>query len=96
MTKDIKNLDREQILKTLGLAQGSPTSAVLWSLAMVGIGVLAGAGVTLLLAPRVGRELRDQVSRKLKRTANDVATAAKQRACTSATEGGLETQAEKE
>lgn len=70
--KDIKNLDKEQILDLLGLEERSATSSILWSLALVGIGAIAGAGVALLLAPQSGRELRESVSRKLKNAADDV------------------------
>jgi len=73
--KDIKNLDKDQILELLGLEERSTTSSILWSLALVGVGAIAGAGVALLLAPQSGRELRDTVTRKFKNATDDMASA---------------------
>lgn len=71
--KDIKNLDQDQILEALGLErERSLTSSIVWSLALIGIGALAGAGAALLLAPQTGSELRRSMGRKIKDTADDV------------------------
>jgi hypothetical protein len=76
--KDIKNLDKEQILELLGLeSERSTTSSIVWTLGLVAIGAIAGAGVALLLAPQSGRELRETVGRKFKNAADDVVTSAR-------------------
>lgn len=76
--KDIKNLDKDQILELLGLeSERSTTSSIVWTLGLVAIGAIAGAGVALLLAPQSGRELRETVGRKLKNAADDVVTSAR-------------------
>lgn len=76
--KDIKNLDKDQILELLGLeSERSTTSSILWSLGLVGVGAVVGAGVALLLAPQTGRELRETMGRKLKNAADDVVTSAR-------------------
>lgn len=79
--KDIKNLDKDQILEMLGLeGERSTTSSILWSIGLIAIGAVAGAGIALLLAPQTGRELRENVSRKLKNTADDVVSSARRKA----------------
>lgn len=71
---DIKNLSREDILAALGLqTRTSAVSTVLGSLGLIGIGALLGAGAALVLAPKSGRELRDDLSTKLNGTTKRVA-----------------------
>lgn len=66
MMDKIKSIDRNEFLGSLGL-QLKPT----WSdylvpaLAVFGAGVVIGASVGLLYAPRSGRETRDDLSRRL-------------------------------
>jgi hypothetical protein len=80
-TKDIKNLDKEQILEMLGLeTERSVASSVLWSIGLVGIGAIAGAVLALLLTPQTGRELRENVGRKLKSTAAQAANVTREKA----------------
>lgn len=79
--KDIKNLDKDQILELLGLdSETSTTSSIVWSMGLVAIGAIAGAGVALLLAPQSGRELRETVGRKFTSAADDVVTSARTKA----------------
>ncbi len=79
--KDIKNLDKEQILELLGLeSERSTTSSVIWSVALIAMGAVAGATIALMLAPQSGRELRENVGRKLKTTAGDMASMARRKA----------------
>jgi gas vesicle protein len=76
--KDIKNLDKDQILELLGLeTERSTTSSIIWTLGLVALGAIAGAGVALLLAPQSGRELRENVGRKFKNAADDVVSSAR-------------------
>jgi|WetSurMetagenome_2_1015567.scaffolds.fasta_scaffold1061286_2 gas vesicle protein len=76
--KDIRNWDKDRILEMLGLERRqSATSSLLWSLGLIGIGLLAGAGGALFLAPQSGRELREQVGRKLRSNADQVVAAAR-------------------
>ncbi len=66
--QDVKNLDRNDVLGLLGLqTKESETSRLLGTLGAFGVGLLAGAGVALLLAPKPGRELRDDIRSKLRR-----------------------------
>lgn len=65
--KDLKNMDKNDLLGLLGLEQiPSGASSVLRSLGLIGIGALIGASVGLLLAPSSGRELRDDLSKRIK------------------------------
>jgi hypothetical protein len=68
----LHDLDRAQVLSSLGLQQRSTTmDKVLPALALLGTGVLVGVGVGLMLAPRPGRELREDLRLKLRRAAPD-------------------------
>jgi gas vesicle protein len=70
--KDLKNLDKDDLLGLLGLEQKSSTSAwVAGTLGTFGIGLLVGAGIALILAPKPGRELREDIRDKLRRTADE-------------------------
>lgn len=71
--KDLRNLDKEDILDMLGLEQKS--SAAGWlagTLGTFGIGLLVGAGVALMLAPKPGRELREDLRERLRRAPEDL------------------------
>jgi len=86
--KDIKNMDKEQILGLLGLEEDSTLSSVVGALGWIGVGALAGAVVALLLAPKTGRELRETVGRKIKHHADDVMSTARSKVDEFAAEKG--------
>jgi gas vesicle protein len=66
--KDIKNLDKDEILGLLGLETKSSTGAWLaGTLGTFGVGLLVGAGIALMLAPKPGRELREDIRDRLRR-----------------------------
>jgi hypothetical protein len=70
--QDIKNMDKDDLLGLLGLeTKGSDTAAALKMLGTFGVGLLVGAGVALLLAPKPGRELRQELRSRLRRNAGD-------------------------
>jgi hypothetical protein len=70
--QDIKNMDKDDVLGMLGLqAKRSDTSRVLKALGTFGIGLVVGAGVALLLAPKAGSELRQDLRAKLRRDGKD-------------------------
>ena len=71
--KDLRNLDREEVLGMLGLE--SKPSTVRWlsgALGTFGMGMLVGAGIALMLAPKPGRELRGDLRDRLRRAPDDV------------------------
>jgi hypothetical protein len=62
----LKSLDRDQILEMLGLeVKRGPTDYILPAVTLFGVGLLVGAGVGLLFAPRPGRELREDLANRL-------------------------------
>ena len=66
--QDISNVDKDDVLGMLGLeARRSQSSRMLTTLGTFGIGLLVGAGVALLLAPKAGGELRRDLRAKLRR-----------------------------
>jgi YtxH-like protein len=70
--KDLKNLDKDQILELLGLeSEESTPSSILRALGLMGIGAVVGASIALLLAPQTGRELRETVGRHIRTTTDD-------------------------
>jgi gas vesicle protein len=72
--KDLQNVDKDDILAMLGLETKRSTGAwVVGTLGTFGVGLLVGAGIGLLLAPKPGRELRDDLRDKLRRTGENAA-----------------------
>jgi gas vesicle protein len=74
--KDLKNLDKDELLSLLGLESKQSTSSWLaGTLATFGIGMLVGAGVALMVAPKAGRELRGDIRDRLRRAPDDLSEA---------------------
>jgi hypothetical protein len=75
--KTVKRLRKSSILEALGLQMRRPVSS---SLARAGsllaVGLATGFGLGLLLAPRPGRQIRDELSRRIKRSAGRAANRA--------------------
>ncbi len=66
--QDLKDMDKDDFLGLLGLqSKRSFTGELLGSLGTFGIGLLVGAGVALLLAPKPGRDLRHELRAKIHR-----------------------------
>jgi hypothetical protein len=62
----LKNVDRDEVLAMLGLeVRRQPSDYLVPALTVFGAGLLVGAAVGLLFAPRPGRELREDISRRL-------------------------------
>ena len=71
--KELRNLDKDDILDMLGLESKQSTGAwIAGTLGTFGVGLLVGAGIALMLAPKPGRELREDLRDKLRRGKNDV------------------------
>ena len=70
--KELRNLDKDDILEMVGLQSKTSTGAWLaGALGTFGVGLLVGAGLGLLLAPKPGRELRDDLRDKFRRIPSD-------------------------
>jgi hypothetical protein len=60
---DFGNISKEDILAMLGLQRESTTTERwLERISSFGVGLLVGAGVSLLLAPKSGQELRQDLA----------------------------------
>ena len=70
--KELRNLDKDDILEMMGLQSKTSTGAWLaGTLGTFGVGLLVGAGLGLLLAPKPGRELREDLRDRLRRVPSD-------------------------
>jgi hypothetical protein len=63
--KDLRNLDRDDLLETLGLQRRGNVDWVVPAVTALGVGLLVGAALGLLLAPKSGNELREELREKL-------------------------------
>lgn len=64
---DISGLSKDDILATLGLERkSSMTSDVLGAVGLFGLGLLVGAAGALLLAPKSGQDLREDLGQRLR------------------------------
>jgi|1185.fasta_scaffold2050635_1 gas vesicle protein len=71
--KELRNLDKDDILEMLGLETKSSTAGwVAGTLGTFGVGLLVGAGIALMLAPKPGRELRQDLRERLRRAPDDL------------------------
>ena len=71
--KELRNLDRDDILEMIGLQKKASTASYLaGALGTFGIGILVGAGIGLLMAPKSGRELRENLRDRLRRVPEDM------------------------
>ena len=69
--KELKKLDKDDVLGMLGLETKSSTGAWLaGTLGTFGVGLLVGAGIALMLAPKAGVDLRQDLKDKLRRSAD--------------------------
>jgi hypothetical protein len=63
-----QNLNPDQVLHSMGLRRETEravlTDTVLPALAVFSAGILVGASIALLVTPKSGRELRDDLSRR--------------------------------
>ncbi|HEY5284364.1 MAG TPA: YtxH domain-containing protein [Polyangia bacterium] len=65
--QDLKDMDKDDFLGLIGLqTKRSLTGDLLGTLGTFGIGLLVGAGVALLLAPKPGRDLRQDLRAKIR------------------------------
>jgi hypothetical protein len=70
--KEIRKLDKDDILEMMGLQSRTSTAAWLaGTLGTFGVGLLVGAGLGMLLAPKAGRELRDDLRDRFRRVPSD-------------------------
>lgn len=65
--KDLTSLDQDDLLGTLGLEKKDSFAATLaGTLGTLSIGMLIGVGIGLMLAPKAGRGLREDIRERLR------------------------------
>jgi gas vesicle protein len=65
---DLKDLNKDDILAALGLETKTGLSQrLLGTLGIFGAGLLVGAGVALMLAPKSGTELREDLGERFRK-----------------------------
>jgi hypothetical protein len=65
--RDITDLDKDDILGALGLqTKSSTTGWIFGTLGLFGLGMIIGAGVALMVAPKPGAELRRDLEGRLR------------------------------
>ena len=75
--RDLTEMDKDDILGALGLQTKQSASAwAFGTFGLFGLGVLVGAGIALLLAPKPGEELRRDLGVRLKSVRDQVGAAA--------------------
>lgn len=66
LRKNLPDIDKDELLDMVGLeSRRSTTERMVPALALFGAGVLLGVGLGLMLAPKPGRELRDDLRDRL-------------------------------
>lgn len=66
--KALKNMDKDDLLNLVGLeSRRTMADAVVPTLTAFSVGVLVGVGIGMLLAPKPGSELRDDLKSRLGR-----------------------------
>jgi hypothetical protein len=70
--KELRKLDKDDILEMMGLQSKTSTGAwMAGALGTFGVGLLVGAGIGLMLAPKAGRELREDLRDRFRRVPSD-------------------------
>ncbi|WP_248346273.1 YtxH domain-containing protein [Anaeromyxobacter paludicola] len=59
--KKLRNMDRDDVLDMMGLERSTPTGDFFTGLGLFAVGMLVGAGLGLLFAPKRGEEIRAQM-----------------------------------
>lgn len=66
-------ITKDDILKSLGLeVRRSSTDFVLPALGVFGAGLIVGAGIGLLLAPKAGADLRSDIREQIRRHREEI------------------------
>lgn len=71
--RKLRDLDRDDLLNLIGLqTKRTATDWILPTLGIFSVGVLVGAGIGMLLAPKPGRELREDLRSRFQGAADDM------------------------
>jgi hypothetical protein len=64
--RDLRKLDRDDLLELVGLQRAGTNDWIAPALTALGVGLLVGAGLGLLLAPKPGVDLRQDLRDRLR------------------------------
>lgn len=74
--KMLDRWDRDDVLHRFGLEEHEPAKDWAGALGLFALGMLVGAGMGILFAPRSGTEVRSMVSEKIRKRGDDLRTIA--------------------
>ncbi len=63
---DLRNLDKDTLLNAIGLEEKNATGDFFAGLGLFAVGLLVGAGLGILFAPKRGAEMREQMGEAIK------------------------------
>lgn len=63
--KDLRKLDADDLLEYVGLQKKSSTDWIVPAISALGVGLIVGAGLGLLFAPKEGSQLRQGLRERL-------------------------------
>ncbi len=66
LKKAMKGVDRDDVLNRLGLEEHTPTADFFTGLGLFAVGLLVGAGLGMMFAPKPGAEMRNQLSETIR------------------------------
>jgi hypothetical protein len=69
--KALRRLDGDDLLEAVGLQRKSALDWVAPAMTALGVGILVGAGLGLLFAPKSGREIREDLRSRLGNSEDD-------------------------
>lgn len=71
MKKALENLDKDALLEKIGMEEKTPATDFFGSLGLFAVGILVGAGLGIMFAPRRGEEIRSMVGDAIKNRRTD-------------------------
>ena len=72
--KDLKKMNKGKLMDMVGMRQSSTPDWLLPGIAFFGAGLVIGAGIGLMLAPKSGQELREDLRARMQRGEGELAT----------------------
>ncbi|OFX24103.1 MAG: hypothetical protein A2V77_03395 [Anaeromyxobacter sp. RBG_16_69_14] len=66
--KDLRKMDRDDALRRIGLERNTPMTDFFGGLGLFAVGLLVGAGLGIIFAPKPGVEMRSQLGDRFRRS----------------------------
>ncbi len=87
--KKLRDVRRADVLERLGLEERTPVGDFFTGLGLFAVGILVGAGLGLLFAPKTGAEMRDRLSETIRTRGGRAAEELERRMGVEPTAGGM-------